>query len=106
MRTWNETIRLPRRLRDVRLAAASILNFSEEQVRLREQQSFERGRQEAERALKDDLLRQHSELSKLETSLLESLRQVMPQIARDSETALVALAMEVARKLVADLPVS
>ena len=106
MRTWNETVRLPRRLRDVRLAAAPILNFSEEQVRLREQQSFERGRQEAERTLKDDLVRQHSELSKLEASLLESLRQVMPQIARESETALVALAMEVARKLVADLPVS
>jgi flagellar assembly protein FliH len=73
---------------------------------MREQQSFERGRREADQAWKDDLLRQRSELSKLETSLLESLRQVLPQIARDAEGALIALALEVARKLVADLPVS
>lgn len=106
MKSWRETIRLPRPLREVRLAATRLLNYSEEQVRMREQQSFERGRRETEQALKDDLLRQRSELSKLETSLLESLRQVLPQIARDAEGALVALALEVARKLVADLPVS
>jgi flagellar biosynthesis/type III secretory pathway protein FliH len=76
-------------------------NYSEEQVRILENESFERGRREAEQAAL-----QRSDLSKLETSLTESLRQAVPQLARDSENTLIALAMEVARKLVAGLPVS
>ena len=106
MKPWHETIQLPRRLREVRLAAAPPRIYSEEQVLMRERQSFERGRSEAEQILKDDLLRQRSELAKLEAGLLESLRQVLPQIARDSESGLIDLAMEVARKLVADFPLS
>jgi flagellar assembly protein FliH len=75
-------------------------------VLLRERQSFERGRLEAEQTLKEGILRQRSELAKLEANLLESLQRALPQLARDSEGALIDLAMEVARKLVADFPVS
>ncbi|MCI0535274.1 MAG: hypothetical protein L0Z50_08600 [Verrucomicrobiales bacterium] len=106
MKSWRETIQLSRPLREARLAVAPSQTYSEEQVRIREQESFERGRREAEQAFKDEFLLQRAELSKLEASLLESLGQVVPQMARESENAMVALAMEVARKMVADLPIS
>ncbi len=106
MKSWRERIQVPRPFREVRLSASGPTSYTEEQLRERERQSYERGRQEAEQALKNTLVRQNSELLKLESSVLESLRQAIPQMARECESGLVALAMEVARKLVADLPVS
>jgi flagellar assembly protein FliH len=106
MKVWHEIIQLPRPLREVRSSAPLLVTYSEEQMRSREQQSFEQGRREAEQTWKADISRERSELSKLETSLLESVRGVLPKIARDSESALIGLALEVARKLVADLPIS
>ena len=42
----------------------------------------------------------------LQTGVLASLRDAVPQVAREGERALVALALEAARKLVSGLPVS
>ena len=72
----------------------------------REQSAFERGLAEGERRLGEQLLRQRTELLELQNGVLASLRKAVPQVVRQSESALIQLALEVARKLVGDLPVS
>jgi len=72
----------------------------------REQAAFERGLAEGEKRLGEQLLRQRTELLELQNGVLASLREAVPQVVRQSESALIQLAIEVARKLVGDLPVS
>jgi flagellar biosynthesis/type III secretory pathway protein FliH len=52
------------------------------------------------------LIQQRAELHQLVQGLLESLRQAVPQVIRDTETTMVSLALAVAQKLVAGLPIS
>jgi flagellar assembly protein FliH len=78
----------------------------EERIHEREQSSFERGRREGERALSEQLLRQRAELTELQNGVLASLRGAVTQVTRDCEGAMVALALEIAGKIVADMPIS
>jgi flagellar biosynthesis/type III secretory pathway protein FliH len=75
-------------------------------VQLREREAFERGRMEAERAIREQLIQQRSEMQSLQTGVLASLRDVIPQVAKDTEVALVTIAMETARRLVAGLEIT
>jgi flagellar assembly protein FliH len=61
---------------------------------------------EGEKRLADQLLRQRSQLIELQNGVLASLRQAVPQVVAQCESALIDLALEVARKLVSDLPIS
>lgn len=72
----------------------------------REQAAFERGVAKGEKRLGEQLLRQRSELLELQNGVLASLREAVPQVLRQSESGLIQLALEAARKLVGDLPVS
>ncbi|MBI3876003.1 MAG: hypothetical protein HY300_08615 [Verrucomicrobia bacterium] len=71
-----------------------------------ERAAYERGRRDAERELAEQLRRQHTEFIALQNSAVASLRNGVAQAVRDSEPALVALALEVARKLVNGLPIT
>jgi flagellar assembly protein FliH len=104
MNSWSKAIAFPKPLRDVRLAGAGApleVSFDTEL-----QASYERGRIEGERALGEQLLRQRGELHELMQGLLTSLRQAVPQVVRDTESTLVALALSVAQKIVAEMPIS
>jgi len=68
--------------------------------------AFERGRCEGERCLSEQLIRQRAEVLEVQTGILTSLRKLFPQVASECERALVALALEVARKVVAGTPIS
>jgi flagellar assembly protein FliH len=72
----------------------------------REQAAFERGLAEGEKRLGEQLVRQRSELLELQNGVLASLREAVPEVLRQSESALIQLALEAARKLVGELPVS
>jgi|WetSurMetagenome_2_1015567.scaffolds.fasta_scaffold183785_2 flagellar assembly protein FliH len=100
-------LRLREPLRDVRprTGGAPAADF-EQRAREREAAAYERGRCEGEKALSEQLVRQRAELHAVEKGVLESLRQAVPQVVRDTEHALTALALEVAQRLVAGLPVS
>jgi flagellar assembly protein FliH len=71
-----------------------------------EQAAFDRGLAEGEKRLGEQMLGQRAELLELQNGVLASLRAAVPQVVRQSETAVIQLALEVARKLVGDLPVS
>lgn len=77
----------------------------EERRRLTEE-AFARGAAEGERRLSEQLLRQRTEMLALQNGILESLRQAVPEVARQTQDALVELALAVARKLFLDYPIS
>lgn len=67
---------------------------------------FEAGRIEGEKALGEQLIRQRSEVKTLLDGVVKSLRASADQVISDTEQHLVALALEIAQKLVADMPIS
>jgi flagellar assembly protein FliH len=107
MKSWSETLTLPKPLRHARLrgsgdAASADARAVAEEVRA----SYERGRREAEQALSEQLFQQRSEMHELMRGVVDSLRQAVPQIVRDTENTLIALALSVAQKIVAGMPIS
>jgi flagellar assembly protein FliH len=107
MNSWSETLSLSAPLRDVcPVSPASGENPVDNALRDSWQAGFEQGRIEGEKALSEQLLKQRGELHQLLHGTLESLRQAVPQVVRDTESTMVSLALEVARKLVSDMPIS
>jgi flagellar assembly protein FliH len=97
------TIQLPHALRDVRSSACPV---APTEADLAERAAYNRGRQEGEETLREQLLAQRNEFLELQRGVIQSLRDAVPQVVRDSETGLIVLAVEVAQRLVGGLPVS
>jgi flagellar assembly protein FliH len=107
MKSWSETLTLPKPLRNARLngggeEAGAGARASAEELRA----SYERGRREAEQALSQQLLQQRTEMHELMRGVVDSLRKVVPQVVRDTEDTMIALSLSVAQKLVAGMPIS
>ena len=93
-------------LRDVRLTGGTSPGESTRAIQEAEQAAYERGRRDAEKALSEQLVQQRSELLELHQGVIESLRNTVPQLVQAAETALIELAMEAAKKVVANAPIS
>lgn len=75
-------------------------------LREREDQAFERGRRQAENDLAGQIVSQRNEVIALQNGVLRSLHNAVPQVVRESEQALIELALATAERLVAGLPVN
>ncbi len=107
MNSWSETIALPKPLRDVLLTSPkSPASPAPHPTPDPWQASYDLGRIDGEKALSEQLLKQRAETQELFQGLLTSLRQAVPQVVRDTESMVISLALEVAQKLVANMPVS
>jgi flagellar assembly protein FliH len=107
MNSWSETITFPAPLRDARTAGSSAVSAPVDPALADPwQASFDLGRIEGEKSLGEQLIKQRAELHELISGVLGSLRQAVPQVVRDTETMVVSLALEIAQKLVSDLPIS
>jgi flagellar assembly protein FliH len=104
--THTETIALREPLHGVCLVRADPAEDEPARLRVAELAGYERGRRESETALREQLLRQRNEMLQVHQGVLESLRQAVPGLIRQTEEDLVALALEAARKLVAGLPIT
>jgi flagellar assembly protein FliH len=102
---WSDSIQFGRPLRDIRLLAGAPTQEWQDFLRDREAAAFENGRREGERALNAQLLQQRNETIELQRGILTSLRQVLPQIAHEAENTVIELALESAKKIVADMPI-
>lgn len=103
MRSSTESIRFTEPPRDVVLGRrAAPSRDVDGEIRA----AFERGRIEGERALGEQLLQQRNEVRQIFEGVIASLQKSVQQVTHDSEQHLVTLALEIARKLVGDLPVS
>jgi flagellar assembly protein FliH len=107
MSSWSETITLPAPLRDA-IPAGLPSGMPPMDASLREtwQAGYQQGHLDGEKSLSEQLLKQRTELNELLHGTLKSLRQAIPQVVHDTENMVVSLALEVARKLVSDMPVS
>lgn len=105
MQSWRETIRFPQKLRAVEVTATWSAGL-EKRIQERERAAVERGRAEAQKLFSEQTIQQRQELMALQDGILGSLKETIPGVIRDCETHLAALALEVARKLVDDMPVS
>jgi flagellar assembly protein FliH len=105
MNCWSEKIQLAQPLRDVLTKNDGAMDedpLSPEQLRL----SYERGRREGENALNEQLLKQRTEIQGLMRGALNALSQAVPQVIRDTETLMTSLALNVAEKIVAQIPIN
>jgi flagellar assembly protein FliH len=98
-----QTIQLPRPLRDVRGSFASRESAKTDSM---EREAYDRGRREGEDSLREQLLAQRNEFLELQRGAIQSLRDSVSQVVRNSETALIELAVEAAQSLIGGLPVS
>lgn len=103
---WSDSIALQLPLRDARLLVKAPPQDWQEHVREREQTAYERGRRDGERALSEQLLQQRNEIAELQRGVIASLQQSLPQLIRQNESALMALALESAQKIVAGIPIT
>ncbi len=75
-------------------------------VDLLEREAYERGRRDGEDNLREQLLTQRNVFLELQRGAIQSLRESTPQVVRDSEAALIVLAVEAAQTLIGGLPVT
>jgi flagellar assembly protein FliH len=107
MKSWSKTITLSKPLRHACLnqgggEAGATARAAAEDLRA----SYERGRREAEAAMSQQLVQQRAEMHELMRGVVDSLRQTVPQIVRETENTMIALCLSVAQKLVAGMPIS
>jgi flagellar assembly protein FliH len=93
-------------VQDVRLIKPAPAQPTVDLAAEREQAAYERGRHEGENALREQLISQRNEMAALLNGVIESLRNTIPQLVHESESALIQLALESAQKIVAGMPVS
>lgn len=105
MQSWRETIRFAQPPREVELSA-SWPGDVERRIQERERAAAERGRAEAQKLFGEQMIQQRQELMTLQDGILGALKDSIPGVVRDCETHLAALALEVARKLVDEMPIS
>jgi flagellar biosynthesis/type III secretory pathway protein FliH len=105
MQSWRETIRFAQPPREVELNA-SWSGDVEKRIQERERAAAERGRAEAQKLFGEQMIQQRQELMTLQDGILGALKDSIPGVVRDCETHLASLALEVARKLVDEMPVS
>lgn len=106
---WRKSLPIGHPLSAVVLVSRAVTQTREaDEARNRqaEQAAYERGLADGEKRLSEQLLRQRAEVLELQNGVLASLREAVPWVVRQSEAGVVSLAIEVARKLVSDLPVS
>lgn len=99
MQTSNDPIPFAEALREVQIVKVSLWEL-ERQWRQREQDAYARGIADGERALSEQLVRQRAELRDVQDRLFARLEGAIPQVVRDCEQALIAIAWETARKVV------
>lgn len=68
--------------------------------------SYERGVRDGEKKINAQLSQQKAEILKLQDGVFASLRQSLPNVVNECQDNLIALAVEVAKKLVAGIPIT
>lgn len=102
---WSNSINLKQPLADVRLLTKAPALDWQEHMREREKAAYEQGRREGEQSLGEQLLKQRNEMVELQNGVINSLKQMLPKMAVETESALIELALEAAKKMVAGLKI-
>ena len=102
---WSNSITFEKPLQDVQLLTKAPMLDWQEHLQEREKAAFEQGRREGERALGEQLLQQRNEMAELQNGVVNSIKEMLPQMAREMESALIELALESAKKVVSGMKI-
>ncbi len=102
---WSNAIKFQQPLEDVRVLTKSPMLDWHDHLRDREKVAYEQGRRDREQALSEQLLQQRNEMVELQNGVMNSLKQMLPQMAHEMESALIQLALESAQKMVSGIPI-
>jgi len=103
MIAWREPLHLTTPLKGVRTEEDRELEKKNgEQLKA----SYEQGVRDGEKKMSAQLAQQRAELLKLQDGVFTSLRQSLPGVVNECQDSLIALAVEVAQKLVAGIPIT
>ncbi|HEY1171658.1 MAG TPA: FliH/SctL family protein [Verrucomicrobiae bacterium] len=105
MKSWSEKIMVSSPLRDVQLAPPPGSPQWEERVKERERAAYERGVAAGERSIGQMLIQQRADMLDLQTGIFTALRQTIPQLVAESETALLELVTASVQKIIASIPI-
>ncbi len=92
--------------RDAKLSGGPLPHDWPEQIAAATRSGYERGWIDGENALGQQLIQQRSEIMALQNSAVAALKAALPEVLRQSEEGMVALAFEIVRKLVAGMPIT
>jgi flagellar biosynthesis/type III secretory pathway protein FliH len=102
---WSNSITFEKSLQDVQLLTKAPMLDWQEHLQEREKAAFEQGRREGERALGEQLLQQRNEMAELQNGVVNSIKEMLPQMAQEMESALIELALESAKKVVSGMKI-
>lgn len=71
----------------------------------REDESFERGRAEAEESLTGQIVSQRNEMLQLQDGVLKAINDSVSQVIRDTESTVIEIALTTAARLVSEMPI-
>ncbi len=103
---FSESILFNAPLHDVRLAQPAPDQAPVDAGVEREKAAYERGRNEGEDALREQLISQRNEMANLLNGVIDSLQKTVPRLVQETESALIQLALESAQKIVAGMPIN
>jgi flagellar assembly protein FliH len=102
---WSDSIMFHEAPQNVRLLVKAPMQDWQDHLREREQLAYEKGRRDGQRALGEQMLQQRNEMVELQNGVLLSLKQSLPRMIQENESALMNLALELAQKIVAGIPI-
>lgn len=103
---WSKSIVLHEPLQNVQLIGRVPMLDWQEHLCEREKVAYEEGRREGEKLLTGQLMQQLKEMTELQDGLLKSVREMLPKMVHEMESALIQLALESAKKIVGGLPIT
>jgi len=102
---WSNSISLQQPFQDVRLLTQAPVLDWQEHLREREKAAYEQGRRDGERSLGEQLSLQRDEMVQLQKGVVNSLKEMLPQLAQEMESTLIQLALESAQKIVSGMEI-
>src|ERR1700761_7350872 len=103
---WSKSITVREPFGEVRLLAGAPAQDWQEHLREREKAAYDQGCRDGERRSSEQLLQQRNEMAELQSGVFHSMKEMLPKMAHEMESALIELARESAKKIVGGLPIN
>lgn len=99
-------IRFGEPLRGARVRAGSETYVSEAALQAEGENRYRAGYEAGHRALSEELMRQRGQVLEIQNNILRAIERALPTVAAQCEKELLALALQVARRAVHEMPIS
>lgn len=103
---WSKSVTFQQPIADARLLAKAPDANGHDQAREREKAAYEQGRRDAEQHLEEQLSQHRNEMAELQNGVFDSMREMLPKMRHEMESALIQLSLESAQKIVGGLPIN